>query len=1183
MKRIVSAILCGLFAATTLPAFTPEWNDSVILEKDSRQGAYWLKSGDRKKFYGGIMGKRHVDAGKVKVWIGNGRIHVDLRNAFLKETGFIDIGFRIPLDKVDRTRPACFSMEIGGTAGLSGHIGLNGVYKDGKHYWNNKPFLVAGDGALQYYKKLIPETVRRVDLIARMRKPGIYTFGKAEYAPEKEIPVDPDRNLIVNGGAERGWYSSGVRNMINCTAGMEYSPFWGSNTYRYPLIAETDTAEKLSGNASFKFTVRHDKEKIDSDSHYIMHFNQVPVVMGKPGVLTLWMKADKPGRKVLIRLHHAPGMGFYGLNATVGTEWKKYQLRIPKMGGPAEKGYGWQSGKFSNFLYQLLTPRIEFRTPGTYWIDNASFFIADKGEYKEESLAVSGTLNKDSTYYFPGEAITTTLTITSANPAKRSVKLHWNLYDFFGKKVKTSPETVIPLKNGKAETAVVLTPPANLRGAMHWELVTDGVKHGYYLGIIDKSGTANPRLGVNLSQHNTELGIRYLKDFRYSSVRIWEFNGMIPGESLIEPYHKNGFYVLFCLSRAVPEHTKRHLFPKDPEPWKRKLRRLATRYKGMVDAWEIINEPNARAGMAKNPDPERYEHITPESNARIIRTVVETMRPIDPSAKFAGPTTCHTDLAWTSSVLAQGAWKYLDIITEHPYLTLPELPDYAQTLASMRKDAESYGKRFPVFATERGTMVPANPADNKFDSRCRKAAANLLRTMILCYAGGGEKFFDFSFNTGNYAITYNMVFSGNPDNNYLPKPGYTMYAAKALADRIENAPMVKQVRLGLVFRCYIFDHGHKRTAVLWKWSGAPEKITFRRRFDIYDFMGTRNQADSVVLSEYPCYVESELSTDELAGEIANAELRGDSDPVRATLNIKNSREFAFDIRNLTGKTLPAGTVRIFSAGVTKQQSAPVPPVTPEGKTEVSFETVRPIGLTPVPLKAEINGKPFTFQLKGITATYRKTAPSIDGDLHDWNGIPAITLTAKDNSFRYCKWSPEDEKAKAELRFAWNTDGFYMAVTVYKNGFHPVDENGTGGTWRGDGLQIGMDTLKNAQPGANGYQDDDFEYAAAMYKGRPIVDRALGSLALHDSLSKKLGVVDDVRSAIRVGPGSVTYELAFLPFAVSPFRLKAGESMRISVIANLNDGKKRIGYLQLTPGLGSAKKEPAQFIDIFLAQ
>ena len=127
MKRIVSAILCGLFAATTLPAFTPEWNDSVILEKDSRQGAYWLKSGDRKKFYGGIMGKRHVDAGKVKVWIGNGRIHVDLRNAFLKETGVIDIGFRIPLDKVDRTRPACFSMEIGGTAGLSGHIGLNGV------------------------------------------------------------------------------------------------------------------------------------------------------------------------------------------------------------------------------------------------------------------------------------------------------------------------------------------------------------------------------------------------------------------------------------------------------------------------------------------------------------------------------------------------------------------------------------------------------------------------------------------------------------------------------------------------------------------------------------------------------------------------------------------------------------------------------------------------------------------------------------------------------------------------------------------------------------------------------------------------------------------------------------------------------------------------------------------------
>ena len=1182
MKQNISMLFSILLlAAGSLSAFTPEWDDSVILEKDARQNAYWLKSGDRKKFYGGIMGKRHIDFSKVKAWIRDQRIHVDLTDAFLKENGFIDISFRIPLDKVDRTVPTQFIMEIGGTPGLSGDIGLNGIDKQKKHYWNNKPFLITEDKEPFAYEKQIPESVARLDLIARMRKPGIYTFGQSRFSKKnaEEEQIDPARNLIVNGGAERGWYSTGVRNMLNHTDGTEYSPFWAKNVYRYPLLAEIDSREKVSGNASFKFTVRHDKPNIDSDSHYIMHFNQVPILMGKPALLTLWMKADKPGRKALIRLHFAPGEGWYGMNAAVGPEWKKYQLRIPSMGGkPAN---GWLAGNLKNQTYKLLTPRIEFRTPGTFWIDNASFFHSDKGEYKEEPLRISGTLNKESTYYFTGEPISTRLTLVSGDPQKKSVRLHWNLYDFFGRKAASSEERTIPLQNGRAETELRLTPPPNLRGAMNWEIVADGAVHNYYLGIIDKPEKPNPRLGVNLARHNTRIGMRYLKDFRYSAVRIWEYNGMVPGFDLIEPYHKNGFYVLFCLNRAVPEQTKRHLFPKDTTSWQQELRKIAARFKGMVDAYEIINEPNALAGRAKNPDPEKYDHITPESNAKIIRDAAEAIRPIDPAAKIAGPTTCKTDLAWTGSVLAYGAWKDLDILTEHPYLTLPELPDYAETLAAMKKDAEKHGKKYPLFATERGTMVPANPADNRFFRPYQNNTAKIIRTMLIGFAGGSEKFFDFSFGTGNYAVTYNMVLSGNPDNHYLPKPGYGMYAAKAMADRIENAPMVRQVKLGLLYRCYLFDHGTKRTAAIWKWNGPPEKISFKRKFDIYDFMGTRTTADSFELSEFPCYVESTLPLDSFAEEIAKADLKTGSDRMQVSVNVRSSRQFSFDIRNITGKTIPAGTVRILN-GATEQKSLPCPAIPPEGATAVLFNTRRPIGLSPRPLSAEIGGRKFEFQLKGITAAYLKKKPVLDGDLREWKQIPPILLTAEKNAFAFRPWNMEEKKSRAELRFAWNKDGFYMAVTVWKKGFHPVDMNGPTGTWRGDGLQIAMDPLKNALPGS-GYQDDDFEYDAAMFLGKPLVNRQRGSLAIHDSLSKKLGPVDDVQCAIAVKPDHVTYELAFHPFAVSPFRLVAGNSMRISVIANLNDGKDRIGYLQLTPGLGSAKKNPSEFIDIFLEQ
>ena len=73
---------------------------------------------------------------------------------------------------------------------------------------------------------------------------------------------------------------------------------------------------------------------------------------------------------------------------------------------------------------------------------------------------------------------------------------------------------------------------------------------------------------------------------------------------------------------------------------------------------------------------------------------------------------------------------------------------------------------------------------------------------------------------------------------------------------------------------------------------------------------------------------------------------------------------------------------------------------------------------------------------------------------------------------------------------------------------------------------------------------------------------------------------EVHSAIRIHLDRTIYELAFTPRAVSPFKLKAGHSMRWNIIVNLNNGKGRIGYLELTDGIGG-KKRPGQFMDLVL--
>ena len=170
----------------------------------------------------------------------------------------------------------------------------------------------------------------------------------------------------------------------------------------------------------------------------------------------------------------------------------------------------------------------------------------------------------------------------------------------------------------------------------------------------------------------------------------------------------------------------------------------------------------------------------------------------------------------------------------------------------------------------------------------------------------------------------------------------------------------------------------------------------------------------------------------------------------------------------------------------------------------------------------------------------------------------------------------------EVRLAWNRSGLMMRVAVEKDGFHPGGEN-VMNLWKGDGLQIAFDTMKNAQKIATGYDDEDFEYDLAMFNGKPTVFRRKASLAYHDSLSKPLGVVEDVALDIAHEGRRTIYTIKFSPQAVSPFRLNAGESMRFAVLANLNDGKTRYGALETAPGILVKGKWPYGFQELVLVE
>ena len=137
------------------------------------------------------------------------------------------------------------------------------------------------------------------------------------------------------------------------------------------------------------------------------------------------------------------------------------------------------------------------------------------------------------------------------------------------------------------------------------------------------------------------------------------------------------------------------------------------------------------------------------------------------------------------------------------------------------------------------------------------------------------------------------------------------------------------------------------------------------------------------------------------------------------------------------------------------------------------------------------------------------------------------------------------------------------------------------TWKGDGLQIAFDTMKNAQKITTGFNDDDFEYDLALFNGKPTVFRRKASLAYHDSLHKPLGVVEDVALDIAHEGRRTIYTIKFAPQSVSPFRLNKGESMRFAVLTNLSDGKTRYGALETAPGIFVKRKWPYGFQELVL--
>ncbi len=1060
---------------------------------------------------------------------------------------------------------------------LSGPVGgkvrlfLEGATAARKHFYKEKKSVISKGGVRENITAVLPDDLKNLHYRVDMGKGGVYEIGTLSYTYPQPKEVDGQENQIINGGAERNAYNV-----------YPDSRYTGIRSDSPELIIDTKTVH--SGKKSFCL--------VDTGTSSLrFYFAPIQFYTGRPVSFSCWMKTDGKA-KVDLLLYAASGRAYSGSSQKVGNEWQKISFSVPEV-GKKQVTKGRVIGRPETtaerpFGGNLIAPRINIfglKKGEKIWIDDAVVqYSTETDAFKVKKLSLSGALDNPKGYYVAGEAVSGSMRLEGE---VSDAEISYQLLDGFGKIAKKYPAQKVRLPY---DLKFKITPPENLRGLVNllFTMTSGKLKQraGLHFGIINppSQGKMNKRFGINLSSYfdhkdgDVDYLLPIMKDFHIGAVRLWSSGGAF---KYAHKFKGCGIFTLLCLSS--PDPGKLWLL-NDYSDYLKEIGPHVHALRGKIDAYEIFNEPNIWSGRGKNPDPSKFCDADIHAVVKATKIIASFLKQNDPSALIVGPGCCGTKADYICQYLRLGAGKFIDAVSQHSYRNEPENPDYGADLRELKNAIKEYGKKLPIYDTESGSVSTLQFPDNLIPESSRRAAAHDLRMGLIGIANGIESFMQF------YATSYVCGNSYGADliasdyaNGSRALPGVYLYAARAVGDLIGDTRKIVPVKLGLDYRCYTFDRGDKRVAAIWKWRGKPSLMKLPQNFSVMDMFGTKCSTSQFELGVYPHFIETELSGSELTRILQKARSGIVSGtPVDFSVRLKDEIHAEVVIRNC-GSTPLSGEVKFGTSGQVKSFTG----IPAEEKRSLVFKLEKKLSTAAqdCPVRVVVPALKWTqnksIKLRGLIVPYFKEKLHIDGDLKDWPFNARTVVLDRKNACRKGEWTKEEENITADLKFVWNEERLYAAVIVHKDSFNPPHLSSQS-LWQGDSLQIAFDTVQNAIETTPKYQNDDIEYALGQFKGAPVVYRAVASSPNYDSLLKPLGVVKDVEMAIKHMPDKTVYEIAFPRYSVSPFQLKPGSSCRFDLIVNLNNGKRRIGWLELTPGIGQFKR-PGLFMPMVLSK
>ena len=217
--------------------------------------------------------------------------------------------------------------------------------------------------------------------------------------------------------------------------------------------------------------------------------------------------------------------------------------------------------------------------------------------------------------------------------------------------------------------------------------------------------------------------------------------------------------------------------------WGTKVQAMVARYKGVVPYWETWNEPNYT-----------YFYPNPSGTDFAKRAQIPFYRAVkaaDPDAKVVGGSAYTVDLTWYTQFGQAGGFRYLDVVSVHPYCWQCAPEGMRTAIPALSKIKDTYGGRGkPIWDTESGykSTVDWRGPWQQADWTVRKVLMQRalgMRSNQFLLEGGWEDWAVIDYFRGvkpaAMALSaYDTILDGRPFLGWVPAPTAPLgvYAAR---------------------------------------------------------------------------------------------------------------------------------------------------------------------------------------------------------------------------------------------------------------------------------------------------------------------------------------------------------------------------------------------------------------------